>query len=275
MSFYWDTLQNIRWNYTINRWKNNYFKTCIDDAIIDNMLIVDNGLALEKAFNISIPLQYFDNNVHKSLYKDALDTFVYLNFCPKEVFDSPWTLLTQDILLNSTNSMMIIFLNRVRIQNEQPWAKFLLETVKKKFGMEYKIIDLMERLSIEGGSMTSFKGKKWNRVHELSNHPVHIKRSSGEASPSTFIPFCQFGGRSEGVGVIVDGFSSPVCSIFKAKVLNDQLCYEVDVNEFINKDTSEEDLKAGLTIFVDYNEDRQVSNTDNKSLFHDIKGLTK
>lgn len=65
------------------------------------------------------------------------------------------------------------------------------------------------------------------------------------------------------MGVKIDQFDVPVCNSFQAKILNDQLCYEVDINELIEKDTSEKDLKAGLTLLVDYNEDRTVSLIDN------------
>ena len=34
------------------------------------------------------------------------------------------------------------------------------------------------------------------------------------------------------MGVIIDQFNVPVCNKFKATILNDQLCYEVDPNDF-------------------------------------------
>ena len=37
------------------------------------------------------------------------------------------------------------------------------------------------------------------------------------------------------VGVKLDQFDDPVCNSFHAKILNDQLCYEVDLNSFSNK----------------------------------------
>ena len=37
------------------------------------------------------------------------------------------------------------------------------------------------------------------------------------------------------VGVKLDQFDDPVCNSFQAKILNDQLCYEVDLNRFCNK----------------------------------------
>ena len=51
-------------------------------------------------------------------------------------------------------------------------------------------------------------------------------------SPSAFIPFCELAGDMSVVGTKLDKFEVPVCNSFKAKILNDQLCYEIDVNEY-------------------------------------------
>ena len=60
------------------------------------------------------------------------------------------------------------------------------------------------------------------------------------------------------MGVKVDQFDVPVCNSFKAKILNDPLCYEVDPNNYKNSLYFENDLKIGLTFLVDLNEDRKV-----------------
>ena len=38
------------------------------------------------------------------------------------------------------------------------------------------------------------------------------------------------------MGVKIDQFDVPVCNSFQAKVLNDQLCYEVDLSRFSDKE---------------------------------------
>ena len=50
-----------------------------------------------------------------------------------------------------------------------------------------------------------------------------------------------------------------MCSSFQAKIVNDQLCYEVDLNRFTNRDNKENELKLGFAFIMDYNEDRQVT----------------
>ena len=93
----------------------------------------------------------------------------------------------------------------------------------------------------------------------LINHPVHIVTESNKVSPSAFIPFCEFGGNMSSVGVSFDKFDVPVCNSFQAKMLNDQICYEVDLNRYSNRNNIEDELDLGFYFIMDYNEDRQVT----------------
>ena len=110
------------------------------------------------------------------------------------------------------------------------------------------------------------------------HHPVHIVNKEGGRSPSAFIPFCEFGSNMSSMGVRIEEFDVPVCNSIKAKVLNDQLCYEVDLNRFSNKDNIENELKSGFVFIMDYNEDRQINTiqgnkantTRDESLTHKI-----
>ena len=78
-------------------------------------------------------------------------------------------------------------------------------------------------------------------------------------SPSAFIPFCEFGGNMSAVGVQIEEFNVPVCNTFQAKILNDQLCYEVDLNSYTDKHNIDKQLKLGFNFIMDYNEDRQIT----------------
>ena len=94
---------------------------------------------------------------------------------------------------------------------------------------------------------------------DIVNHPVHFVTNNGNMSPSAFIPFCGFGGNMSAMGIKIDEFDDPVCNSFQAKILNDQLCYEVDLNKYSNKDNIDKELSSGFLFFLDYNEDRQVT----------------
>ena len=67
------------------------------------------------------------------------------------------------------------------------------------------------------------------------------------------------------MGVKIDQFVVPVCNSFQAKIMNDQLCYEVDLNKFSDKNNIRNELKLGLNFLMDYNEDRQVTFEQNIS----------
>ena len=75
------------------------------------------------------------------------------------------------------------------------------------------------------------------------------------------------------VGKKVVNFSAPVCNSFQAKLLNDQLCYEVDLNKLSNKDNIARELELGFTFLMDYNYDRQVQ-LDKKHFKKGNFGLT-
>ena len=86
-------------------------------------------------------------------------------------------------------------------------------------------------------------------------------------SPSAFIPFCEFGGNMSSVGVKIKQFAVPVCNSFQAKILNDQLCYEVDLKKFSDGNNNRKKLKLGFSFILDYNEDKQfTSYQENNSL---------
>ena len=64
------------------------------------------------------------------------------------------------------------------------------------------------------------------------------------------------------MGVKIPHFEVPVCNSFKAKILYDQLCYEVDLNLFSNKSNINNELKTGFSFLMDYNDDRQIVDED-------------
>ena len=90
-------------------------------------------------------------------------------------------------------------------------------------------------------------------------HPVHFLTKDGNMSPSAFIPFCEFGGNISVMSVNIEPFKVPVCNSFQEVILNNQLCYEVDLNRFSNLENIERELKIGFIFMMDYNEDRQIT----------------
>ena len=102
-------------------------------------------------------------------------------------------------------------------------------------------------------------------MEKVNHHPVHILTTNGDFSSSSFIPFCSFGDKL--IGSKVRGFSMPVCDIFKPKLHYDQLCYETDLQELksSNKRELRNQLELGLTLVLDYNEERQINSLISKN----------
>ena len=93
--------------------------------------------------------------------------------------------------------------------------------------------------------------------HVVTNHPVHLVDKEENISPSAFIPFCAFGDDMKSMGTEFSGFHDPVCNSFEAKIRNDQLCYEVDLEKYKDQQKIKDQLKSGLALVLDYNLDRQ------------------
>ena len=85
----------------------------------------------------------------------------------------------------------------------------------------------------------------------------------GNLTPTALIPFCGFGGDMSAMGVKIDQFDVPVCNSFRPKIVLDQLCYQVDPNKY--KDKIDLNQELSLTLFIHYNEDRNIDAPENSS----------
>ena len=106
------------------------------------------------------------------------------------------------------------------------------------------------------------------------SHPPHILNENGNKSLSSFIPFCSFGKDMKAMGTKVKGFDVPVCNCFEAKIIKDQLCYEVDLKRFEKQGNKENELKHGLILLLDLNEEKQSFDGD-KEMDKDIDFFLK
>ena len=54
-------------------------------------------------------------------------------------------------------------------------------------------------------------------------------------------------------------FSFPICKSFTPKIFYDQLCYEVDVNKYLDQSLNKkDDVRIGLSLLIDTNENKQL-----------------
>ena len=92
-------------------------------------------------------------------------------------------------------------------------------------------------------------------LQTVSNHPVHILNDEWKISPSSFIPFCYFG--EEFIGAKINEYEVPVCNIFRPRNYLDQICYETNLQDLKDSQKIGKQLEMGLTLILDYNEERQ------------------
>ena len=104
-----------------------------------------------------------------------------------------------------------------------------------------------------------------NVLLDLLNHPVHILDDQDNLSPSAFIPFCSFEGNPDLLGRENGNFSLPVCSSFKPRVFDGQLCYQIDVKTIINNETTATGLQKGLSLLVDANAEYDLTRLEGKT----------
>ena len=108
-------------------------------------------------------------------------------------------------------------------------------------------------------------------LRRTTNHPVHIQDDDGTLYPSALIPFCEFGGNMSVMGVKVGNFQIPFCTGFEEKIINDKLCYTIDLNKKRHKEQVKEVEDLTLRLFISYNEDRQLNSlVDLKKISDDL-----
>ena len=211
----------------------------------------------------------------KTVTADNLETaaqmFIFLIICPykkniksKERLEK-WSKLYIDLLTDKSPRQIVLSLNSFMKSSttlqEKLWAGKLLKKAASLIPLYYEGIQSMLPGRAKNQSVTGKKNVKKEilTIAKSINHPVHIVSENNKMSPSAFIPFCDFGGNMSAVGIRIEQFGIPVCKSFKETTLNNQICYEVDLNDYRNEKNIQRQLKLGFIFFLDYNEERQFA----------------
>ena len=226
---------------------------------------------VEEHFGLNSSQEIYPN-VTETTLNEAGKMYLYLFLCPLNIMDSMYAF--KSIVKNSELKTSLLSLHRILKYSEDTELKFLAETILNKIQtilpFKWHQLELWAKGNVMENTLrpSSIEG-------QTTNHPVHILTEEGTVSPSAFIPFCELAGNMSIVGVMLDMFDVPVCNSFKAKILNDQLCYEIDVNQYIDEKNVKMVNKIGLTMILDYNEERQISNYASNSGEETIKSWTE
>ena len=220
------------------------------------------------------------HNFSNEQFESAAEMFIYLNLCPK--FMSNWVKLYVELLQNGSPGMIVQTLNRILItarlkkdKTIRQISKKIFEKVNKSLALTFSTLDNLNYGIKTNSSLpnndtaqqiqdtaSEFNFSK-EMLHTVNDHPIHILDKMGKVSPSAFVPFCAFGRSKSTIGQMMEDYELPVCNKFQAKILSDQLCYEIDLEKYKKKENLENDLISGLVFFMDYNEDRQVTLEEN------------
>ena len=189
----------------------------------------------------------------------AGEMFIYLNACPSSFYVK----LYWKAIYGPKSRLAMLASNIIKKSNDDFKNKAI-----KVFAKIAQVIGFqnVKHPKTGNGSIESFRKNfeldlnvtNRNLLQTVSNHPAHILDNQGEFSPSSLIPFCSFG--EDIIGAKVKEFKIPVCNIFKPKIHYDQLCYETDLQALKgdNIKVLEKQLERGLTLVLDYNEERQI-----------------
>ena len=259
----WDAVKKIKQDTSIH--------TDCSAVVATNVMYAPNFLlpqvkAVEQILNM-VSSELILENITSEDLKNGAEMFIYLNYCPGNL--KSWFVFYKDLFQNQSPAQIMLTLNRMMKVATTPRNKFfknlahkLLEKTTSYFrshSHRTRNASLITEKGI-GKNISTTKVLNLQNCLDLPkiNHPVHIITKDNQISPSALIPFCDFGGDMSSVGVKIDQFDVPVCNSFQAKILNDQLCYEVDLNLYSNRDNIINELKVGFYFLMDYNEDRQL-----------------
>ena len=244
--------QNIAWE-NVKKVRNDFIKSYNESSSCKYLLSFKD---------IKHNTQLFMNlsnatNLQKNLTKEAINRgakiFLYLNSCPKTKTKKRYLTIFKQIFktskFESTNSGIILFTLNVMKLFPNDGRKIASKILEK--------ISTLIKLPLIQTQKHNLTLNLRNMNPKSSNHPVHILDREGNIAPSSFIPFCSFGNDMKNMGRQMIGFNNPVCNSFEARIRNDQLCYEVNLEKYKDKNNIQEQLESGLVLLLDYNLERQ------------------
>ena len=90
---------------------------------------------------------------------------------------------------------------------------------------------------------------------EVSLNPPHLLDSKEQLFPSALIPFCAYNGDMNITGQYIPGLDFPICNKFKPSILDGQLCYTLDLKDFLKgKVVTRPGRGFGLTLAIEQKE---------------------
>ena len=264
----WSQIKMIKTNYLQ---KNSKYACDTVEPILSEYFIGENVEKISKIFNVSNISIQPEESLSSKLLDESVTMFLYLNSCPNSQLE--WINFYKDLLMNNNSLDLIVStLNRLRkMETEQDKTKIInfaskiFDFMSEELFLDHSKIKFFREPSKNMAPLEAQNKKRISTGLSFVNHPVHIINRQGELSPSAFLPFCELGGNMSSLGIKIKEFNVPVCNSFVPKIFHDQICYQIDLEIYRDNLNIETQLRKGLVFIMDYNEDRQVSDYNNKA----------
>ena len=251
----WNLVRKARYNFIMN----SGFSTSI---LLKTTDLRNNIQFIEKAIGIELKEEDYNpvENISNETLESAAKMFIYLFTWSDSHMEHFF--LMKDLFKNKSPRMMALVTSRLVVQSQK-----MNHAYKNIFLKIYE--ELEDKLDLKMKKISSFTDETCEECNEaekimkeetltkIVNHPVHIVDEIGNFNPSSFIPFCKIGMGNQNSTTKVHGIDFEVCNIFKERNFHDQICYEVDPNNFLNNEQRESDVKVGIFLVIDTNEDKQ------------------
>ena len=227
------------------------------NTLLTENLIQENSNYIESKIILNQNTTVQNVTIPTGIFKSAAEIFTYLNYCPPKLY-----FFMKGLLKTDSPTSIILALTSI-IKSSRNAAKESSIEIFLKAMNDFKLNTYEDIESLVNGandqknfSMLS-KLIESEEITSITNHPVHVRSTKGKLLPTALIPFCEFGGNLSIMGMKLKYFDSPFCNSFRERFVRNQLCYEVDPNKY--KPFLNENAELGLTLFINYNEDRQMS----------------
>ena len=157
----WKHLRQVRMDYAVQAesgWlpgKCDFYKAFSSDEIIQ--------MNIEKLLNIKeikdLPKSNDVVNMEKSTLKMAAEMFIFLNFCPNQLFQSPWVKFYRDLIKDNPPKAIILALNR------------LLKTIPIENKSLYKVPNALLK------KLLTLLDLQYENIHSLLNPQANLKNT--------------------------------------------------------------------------------------------------
>ena len=228
-------------------------KYCIHNMIKDS-IVGDRLDLIEARLGVETRDEVLQTVTSASLLT-AAEIYTHLVYCSIRTRIKSWMSLYPRLLREHSAKTIIMSLARIANRVTQLDNQFEYLIAQRMLMKVWEVLQLPE--------FTPDIAYEDEQSLEMMNHPVHLIDGEGKLLPSALIPFCDFGGDMSWIGKKIEEFDLPVCNSFRRSLLKGQLCYELDVNQTTEQQFSGDQLRMGLTLLMDNNEDRMISDKNN------------